>query len=79
MRKRTDDPSVGFCQFHRKWLYPTRRYARRQARLQNMQRVREYTCAEFPDQWHLGHLPAVVRTGQATATEIYQPEKESTP
>lgn len=60
----------GWCSAHGKLLYRSRKSAKASIR-EHHEHMRPYPCTEIAGQWHIGHLPAAVHYGVATAGEIY--------
>lgn len=62
---------VTWCARHAKDSHGSRRAARKVIRAIHDPAMRPYRCDAQPTLWHIGHLPWVVRRGQATASDIY--------
>lgn len=60
---------IGTCDRHGKRLYTSRRAARRS--IPKHLGVTPYPCDHIHGMWHVGHLPTVVKQGDAGRDEIY--------
>jgi hypothetical protein len=65
----------GVCR-HGKRLYPSRREARKAARLAHGHHLREYRCDHVEGYWHIGHVAHDVVRGNMTADEIFKRDDE---
>lgn len=61
----------GWCNTHAKFLYPTRKEARRARNDMPWEPgLRAYRCPLVDDHWHVGHVPQEVRAGVMTMGEF---------
>ncbi|AYF30631.1 hypothetical protein CSH63_24940 [Micromonospora tulbaghiae] len=64
---------IGYCDTHRKRLYPSRKQAKQHLRqLPRNKRMREYPCDLVVGHWHIGHLPLAAVEGRLSAREVYE-------
>jgi hypothetical protein len=63
-----------WCETHDKGCYFGRRSAKRMIRVMHEKGMREYECDAIPGGWHIGHMPAAVRSGETTRAEMYAPD-----
>jgi len=64
--------AVSWCATHRKQLFPTRKGARRAARLFPAEHKVAYECTALPGYFHVGSLPPSVIHGRITRDKLVE-------
>jgi len=63
--------AVAWCETHRKLMYPSRKGARKVARLHPDHKV-AYECSVQDGYYHVGHLPPAVVEGRITRDRLVE-------
>jgi hypothetical protein len=71
MSSRHEGDAIAWCEPCGKWLYTSRKHARKRAADQAMHGVHAYRCPVQTELWHLGHIPQATKWGIMTADEVY--------
>lgn len=64
-------PHLVWCDEHQKKAFTKSNAKRTKKVMRSEQGLRVYPCGLVPNGWHVGHLPFVVRRGEATVDEVY--------
>lgn len=64
-------PHLTWCEVHEKKAFTKVNAKRLINRLPGAKGMRRYECGHIFAGWHVGHLPELVRRGDATSAEVY--------